>query len=170
MRITTTTLASAALMFSVGCMTDGLTLTGNPNGTTTRQIQSCYNTGGGYVCVDTPNGVSVQDRDVNGDLIMDTFMCADEDSDSDSNSMSTSDSDLDSDSSESTSGEDSSSSNSESDSDDSDSDSACDGPEGDGDGDGVVNGLDCDCGDGGGGDDPGDGGGGDDGGGIDPVP
>ncbi len=160
MRLTLPIFASAALLLAAGCSMDGVS-------TTNKQIQSCYDTGSGYVCVDTPEGAMMQSRDVNGDLILDTFMCADEDSDSESNSISTSDSDLDS-SSESTGEDDSSAS--ESDSDDSDSDSACDGnSDSDGDGDGVENAVDCDCiGDPGDGGDGGDGGGGD-GGGV-PIP
>lgn len=134
MRITTTILGTLALLLVAGCTEDGLS-------STTRQIQSCYDTGHGYICVNTPEGASVQPRDVDGDGVLDQFMCADEDSDSDSADQSTSDSDLDSDSDG-----DGTDPAAESDSDDSDSDADCGATEdSDNDGDGVPDATDCDC-------------------------
>lgn len=74
MRITLIALLTAALPFTVGCM-DGV-------GSTTKHIQSCYNTAdGSTVCVDTPEGAEVEPQDVDGDGVPDTFVCADDDLD-----------------------------------------------------------------------------------------
>lgn len=130
-----------ALLAIGACTTTGLD-------STSKTIESCYDTGFSLHCIVTPGGPDLTLKDVNADGITDTFVCADElSSESDSvSSDSTSDSDAEAqtlgDDEDSESGE-SGESTSDSDSDSSeecgaDSDS-------DGDDDGVDDMIDCDC-------------------------
>lgn len=124
-----------ALLAIGACTTTGLD-------STTKTIESCYDTGFSLHCIVTPGGPDLTLNDVNTDGITDTFVCADELS-SESDSVS-SDSASDSDAEAQTLGDDSESSESgESESNSSeecgaDSDS-------DGDSDGVPDMIDCDC-------------------------
>ncbi|MCG8418968.1 MAG: hypothetical protein MJE77_13610 [Proteobacteria bacterium] len=130
-------------LFAVACFTD------SNSSDRSELIQSCYDTGSGIKCVDTPGGVHTNGLDVDGDGQLDQFVCGDGVSDSDEDdegvdddegsqafktgSDEDSDSDSDSDCSDSESGEGDSDSDSESDA------------EGDGDADGVDDEQDCDC-------------------------
>lgn len=147
----------AVLGLGVACTEDTTSSRG-------QTIESCYDTGYGVKCVATPYELSTVARDVNGDALLDTFLCADAESASDSDSLA--DDGEDSDESDGDIGEDvdddmdadsesGSDSDSESDNDcgvseEDDSESDDDGTsesdaDDDGDADTVPDELDCDC-------------------------